>query len=66
MQPKPPKSHETGHAVIADVAKIKEQTILQRILASQAFWVTVALVAAGDLHVHPANPASAPSTTSPT
>lgn len=43
MQHKPPKSPETGHAVIADVAKIKEQTILQRILASQAFWVSVAL-----------------------
>ena len=56
MQHKPPKSHETGHAVIADVAKIKEQTVLQRILASQAFWVTVALALLVDLHVHACEP----------
>jgi ribose transport system permease protein len=43
LQHKPTKSPEAGHAVIADVAKIKEQTILQRVLSSQAFWVTVAL-----------------------
>jgi ribose transport system permease protein len=34
---------ETSHAMIADVASIKEQTLLQRMLSSQAFWVTVAL-----------------------
>ena len=34
---------ETGHAAVSDVAHIKEQTLLQRVLASQAFWVTIAL-----------------------
>jgi ribose transport system permease protein len=35
---------EAGHAAIADVAKIKEQTLLQRVFSSQPFWVTVALL----------------------
>ena len=33
----------TDHAAISDVVGIKEQTWLQRVFASQAFWVTVAL-----------------------
>ncbi len=40
----PPSASETSHAVIADVAQIKEQTLLQRIFASQAFWVLIALI----------------------
>ena len=32
------------HAAIADVAHIKEQTIWQRLFASQPFWVTEALI----------------------
>ncbi len=43
MQPETASS-PGGHAVISDVAKIKEQTVLQRVFASQAFWVTVALL----------------------
>jgi ribose transport system permease protein len=39
-----PHSAETSHAAISDVASIKEQTLLQRVLASQPFWVAVALV----------------------
>ena len=39
MQPETASS-PGGHAVISDVAKIKEQTVLQRVFASQAFWVT--------------------------
>jgi len=35
---------QTGHAAIADVVKIKEQTLLQRVYTSQPFWVTVALL----------------------
>ena len=34
---------ETSHAKVSEVAHIKEQTLLQRVFASQAFWVTVAL-----------------------
>ena len=33
-----------GHAAISEVAGIKEQTIVQRVLASQPFWVGVALI----------------------
>ncbi len=42
----PPETASTasGHADLSEVVKIKEQTTLQRILASQAFWVAVALV----------------------
>ena len=36
-------SVETGHAAISDVVGIKEQTLFQRLLASQPFWVSVAL-----------------------
>ena len=35
---------DTGHAAISDVVKIREQTILQRLQSSQAFWVAVALL----------------------
>ena len=42
-----PHSAETagqaGHAAISEVVGIKELTVLQRLLASQAFWVTMAL-----------------------
>lgn len=44
MQPEPETPAGSGHAAIADVAKIKEQTLLQRVLSSQPFWVTVALL----------------------
>jgi len=44
----PPKATATApaenHAILSDVSEIKEQTTLQRLLSSQAFWVTVALV----------------------
>lgn len=43
MPPDHPKPAEPSHAAIADVAKIKEQTLLQRVFTSQAFWVSVAL-----------------------
>ncbi len=36
---------ETGHAAIADVVGIREQTFLQRVITTQAFWVTMALLA---------------------
>lgn len=35
---------EDGHASIADVVGIKEQTLLQSFVSSQAFWVAVALL----------------------
>lgn len=44
MQPETATPAESGHAAIADVVKIKEQSLLQRMLASQPFWVTVALL----------------------
>jgi len=34
---------ERSHAAIADVVELKEQTFLQRVVANQAFWVTLAL-----------------------
>jgi ribose transport system permease protein len=44
----PPKATEVpqqkDHAVISDVVKIVESTLVQRVFSSQAFWVTVALV----------------------
>jgi ribose transport system permease protein len=43
LQPETATPAESGHAAIADVAKIKEQSVLQRMFASQPFWVTVAL-----------------------
>jgi ribose transport system permease protein len=35
---------EKGHAAISEVVQIKEQTFLQRVLASQPFWVAIALI----------------------
>ena len=35
---------EKGHAVISEFVQIKEQTPLQRLYSSQAFWVSIALV----------------------
>ncbi len=43
MPPDQAKAAEAGHAAITDVVGIKEQTLVQRVLASQPFWVTVAL-----------------------
>ncbi len=43
MPPDKAPAAESSHAAIADVVSIKEQTLVQRVLASQAFWVTVAL-----------------------
>ncbi len=43
MPPDQTTTAETGHAAITDVVGIKEQTVLQRVFSSQAFWVTVAL-----------------------
>ncbi len=43
MPHKAKKAAETGHASISDVVGIKEQTVFQRLIASQPFWVTVAL-----------------------
>ena len=43
MQPDTASPPEAGHASLSEVAKIKEQTLRQSILASQPFWVTVAL-----------------------
>jgi ribose transport system permease protein len=37
------KAPETGHAAISDVAESKEQTFGARLLASQPFWVSIAL-----------------------
>jgi ribose transport system permease protein len=41
----PETSGAVGHAAIADVVKIREQSVLHKIIASQAFWVAVALAA---------------------
>jgi ribose transport system permease protein len=35
---------EAGHAAVADVVGAKEQTFLKRVIISQPFWVTVALL----------------------
>jgi ribose transport system permease protein len=35
---------EAGHAAVADVVGVKERTLFKRTVASQPFWVTVALV----------------------
>lgn len=43
----PPEATKTAapqnHAMLSEVAEIKEQTALQRVFSSQSFWVTVAL-----------------------
>ena len=38
------KAPETSHAAISDVAENKEQTFGARVLSSQPFWVTIALI----------------------
>ncbi len=40
----PDTAQEVDHVAISDVTSIEESTLLQRILTSQPFWVTVALV----------------------
>ena len=37
------KAPQIGHAAISDVVENKEQTVAARVLASQPFWVTIAL-----------------------
>jgi ribose transport system permease protein len=44
VQPDIPRPAEAANVSIADVVSIKEQSLAQRILASQAFWVTIALM----------------------
>ncbi|MFO1120907.1 MAG: ABC transporter permease [Hyphomicrobiales bacterium] len=43
MQPDIPRPAEAANVAIADVVRIKEQSLAQRIFSSQAFWVTIAL-----------------------
>jgi len=43
VQHNPTKAPEIGHAAISDVAENKEQTFSARVIASQPFWVTIAL-----------------------
>lgn len=43
MQHSPAEAIDEMHAPIGDVVGVREQTPLQRMLSSQAFWVTVAL-----------------------
>lgn len=46
MPPEPAKAIlDTDHAAISDVVGTREQTVLNKLFASQAFWVTVALAA---------------------
>ena len=41
----PPEAEkDAGHAEIGEVTGIEERTFFQRILSSQPFWVTVALI----------------------
>jgi len=44
LEMKPATSAEAGHAAIGDVVELKEHTLWTRLLASQAFWVAVALM----------------------
>jgi len=44
VQHDPSKAPVMGHAAISDVAENKEQTFGARILSSQPFWVTIALI----------------------
>ena len=41
----PPERTETANVSIQDVVGIQQTTFLQRLFASQPFWITVALVA---------------------
>ena len=38
------KATKTGHAAISDVAATKELTFGARLMSSQPFWVTIALI----------------------
>jgi ribose transport system permease protein len=44
VKPEVAKSATISHAAVSDVAGIKEQTTLQKIISSQSFWVTLALM----------------------
>jgi ribose transport system permease protein len=44
VQHSPTETAQANHAAISDVAQIKEQTVLQRVFASQSFWVAIALL----------------------
>lgn len=44
MKPEPVATPETGHAAISEIVTHREQSLLQRVVSAQAFWVTVALV----------------------
>jgi ribose transport system permease protein len=43
VPPEAEKVMEAGHAVLTEISQIREQTWVQRVLASQPFWVAVAL-----------------------
>ena len=43
MPPSETEALDEGHASISDVVGIKEHTAFQKMITSQAFWVTVAL-----------------------
>lgn len=43
MPPDQEMTIESGHAAISEVVGVKEQTLFKRVVASQPFWVTVAL-----------------------
>lgn len=43
MPPEREIAIEPGHAAVSDVVSVKEQTLFKQIVASQPFWVTVAL-----------------------
>ena len=40
----PTDTLKEGHASISDVVGIREQTVIQKLIASQAFWVSIALL----------------------
>jgi ribose transport system permease protein len=44
VKPEATAAAAADHAAIADVVGIKEQTIVQRVIASQPFWVTIAFI----------------------
>ena len=44
MQPSQTEALDEGHASISDVVGIREQTLFQKMITSQAFWVAIALL----------------------
>jgi ribose transport system permease protein len=44
VQHNPAKASEAGHAAISDVVETKEQSFGARVMSSQPFWVTIALI----------------------